>query len=60
MDINELKMAKKKAREVFGEDIKINKWFNTKNKALGNKTPKECELNEVLELIIRIEYGTYS
>jgi hypothetical protein len=57
MNDSGLKQVKKKAREIFGDAGRINEWFESDNKDLSGRKPKDCELNEVLKLIIEIEYG---
>ena len=51
--------------QVFEDHEKFNKWIQTANRALGNRTPLEVMdtifgIDEVRDLIGRIEHGVYS
>ncbi|HDS1817324.1 TPA: DUF2384 domain-containing protein [Pseudomonas putida] len=42
---------------IFGNAIHAKKWLTTPARTLGNKRPAEADVEEVMDLIGRIEYG---
>ena len=62
-----LRLAKlyERAKEVFGADDSVKRWFHSPAKGLAGKTPFEFAdtepgAQEVLDLLGRIEYGAFS
>jgi uncharacterized protein (DUF2384 family) len=45
--------------EVFGSKTTFKKWLNHPNKALNNQIPINSNLQEVYDILGRIEYGIY-
>ncbi len=45
-----------RGREVFGDEEKFKLWLHTESKALGKK-PTDCEKEEILDELVRIEHG---
>jgi uncharacterized protein (DUF2384 family) len=56
-----------RALEVFGEEAKATSWMNTRREIFGKRSPQELvssgdpsEQRQVLEVLLRIEYGVFS
>ncbi|WP_337153689.1 antitoxin Xre/MbcA/ParS toxin-binding domain-containing protein [Pseudomonas protegens] len=45
------------AMGVFGNEIHARKWLTAPARVLGNKSPAEADIEEVMDLIGRIEHG---
>lgn len=45
------------AFRVFGNELLATRWLSTPVDALGGKRPVDADLQEVLDLLVRVEHG---
>jgi uncharacterized protein (DUF2384 family) len=57
----------KRVVEVFGNEEKARKWMNSRRPIFGGRSPQELvdtadpsQLHQVLDMLIRIDYGLFS